>query len=54
MAHFDLPIEAVFGANYVTKGSEGYSAPDCDVEYRERVVGAEAEALVNLRIAAKV
>ena len=43
MTHCNLPIEAVLGANHVTKGSEGYAAPGRDVEY-----------LVNLRVAAEV
>jgi hypothetical protein len=54
MTQCNLQIEAVLGANHVTKGAEGHSASGCDVEYRERVVDAEEEALVNLRIAVKV
>ncbi len=54
MTHCNLPIEAVLGANDVTKGSEGYAASGSDVEYQQRVVGAEEEALVNFWIAAEV
>ena len=50
MTHFHLPIEAVLGANHLAKRSEGHATPGGEVEYRQGIVGAEEEPLVNLRI----
>jgi hypothetical protein len=49
MTDLDLPIEAIVRPNHLAQGAEGHLPPGGEVEYRERVVGAEEEALVNLR-----
>ena len=50
----DLPIEAVFCPNHLTQGVEGHPPPGGDVEYRQGIISAKEQALVNLRIVAEV
>jgi hypothetical protein len=50
----DLPIESVLCPNHLAECAECHATPGGDVEHGQRVVGAEEEALVKLRIVEEV